>query len=639
MPISSPNHGHYPTPSPTLSTYTLTPIPTPCCQNQVVVQLQTAILIPDYSRYYKGPILSFRPSYIPLGDGSLVTPVFVADLEHSYALLFLFGFLAMLYTLNVFRAGSYLRRTRARYKLLFRMLFVSQLLAFAAIQPMMISYFTDSINCTFAVLFVLGAGVMSLTILMTGIYGVKVYKCLDNSTFALVSVVLFSLGVLAVAGLDLANTRGVRRLSGSCARSADEFYTKIYLILQFAQSLFICFCFLYAVWKSRNSPVARGRMSIRLSMDDLSVRQDHQDVNEIQPGHRARSWRDCEAATAREPQAVSSSPIPDPDPHPRPHSDKSRCAWFSFIRRWKSDDNHDVDSDSPERKLSFDGESAESSIPSISRPHGLPQPSPPYPRPRPHELQFGISDSFKERSQTRNQPCGLLSPSSSSFSQLSRYMPRMELFRNVMKDEVCYTATIALCNVLGATLSIVGINFTNSLPTIGWLSLSWLVVSVLTVHSFGRVIRRQEREYYIQQACSWQSGMVEHSRSRARTATASRHRTPYPRRVGIGVGDSSVDHGRDSQFEETRALTQSHVSWDSRWSMSDSISILNSPSRSISNAISSGSPTQSDSVRPVTGSTGQIVCIPSLTAQLPSSRRTTSVTQTFISDSELGGIV
>jgi hypothetical protein len=120
-----------------------------------------------------------------------------------------------------------------------------------------------------------------------------------------------------------------------------------------------------------------------------------------------------------------------------------------------------------------------------------------------------------------------------------------------------------------------------------------VVTSVLTVHSFGRVIRRQrDRDYIVQQAVHWQNELAERSRSRIRAV--SRHRNPYHRHMGTR-GGGSID--QDAQFDETRALTQSYVSWDSRFSHSSSSS--------------------SDSdVSSVRLTSGQMVCIPSPTAQL-----------------------
>ncbi|KAF8898591.1 hypothetical protein BD779DRAFT_1666411 [Infundibulicybe gibba] len=45
-----------------------------CCPNEVVVHLSTIVVIPDYHAFYQDPIQSFKPTYNPLPDGSLITP-------------------------------------------------------------------------------------------------------------------------------------------------------------------------------------------------------------------------------------------------------------------------------------------------------------------------------------------------------------------------------------------------------------------------------------------------------------------------------------------------------------------------------------------------------------------------------------
>lgn len=82
------------------------------------------------------------------------------------------------------------------------------------------------------------------------------------------------------------------------------------------------------------------------------------------------------------------------------------------------------------------------------------------------------------------------SPVPSSLSRISKFMPRMILFRTVMKDEVstivinyltqrsthllqlCYTAIITGTCVLVAILSIIGLNLQNGLTVNGWILLN-----------------------------------------------------------------------------------------------------------------------------------------------------------------------
>lgn len=80
-----------------------------------------------------------------------------------------------------------------------------------------------------------------------------------------------------------------------------------------------------------------------------------------------------------------------------------------------------------------------------------------------------------------------ISPAPSSHSRLSRYIPRMELFRDVIRDEVsvvihspfsnsnnqqlCYTTFITASCVVLSVLMLIGVNLRNELTISGWISL------------------------------------------------------------------------------------------------------------------------------------------------------------------------
>ncbi|KAG6846007.1 hypothetical protein H0H87_011055 [Tephrocybe sp. NHM501043] len=119
-----------------------------CCANKVIINLSTALVIPDYSLYYSGPLDSFQPSFYALDDGSLITPPFVEDLSDANLSLLVNGMLTMLFIRNIIVSGDYLRRVRVKKKTLFYVLFLSQILAPIGLIPVIMSSFSQALNCT-----------------------------------------------------------------------------------------------------------------------------------------------------------------------------------------------------------------------------------------------------------------------------------------------------------------------------------------------------------------------------------------------------------------------------------------------------------------------------------------------------------
>ena len=119
------------------------------CPKQVVVNLQTSVLISDYSRYYDAPINQFTgPSYLPLDDGSLVTGVFIKDLQSANITLFLVTVLAVIFLHNTFVSANYIRRAQVQQKLLFYLLHLSQLIGCIGTFPQLVSFFVREADCS-----------------------------------------------------------------------------------------------------------------------------------------------------------------------------------------------------------------------------------------------------------------------------------------------------------------------------------------------------------------------------------------------------------------------------------------------------------------------------------------------------------
>jgi hypothetical protein len=90
------------------------------------------------------------------------------------------------------------------------------------------------------------------------------------------------------------------------------------------------------------------------------------------------------------------------------------------------------------------------------------------------------------------------SPAPSSSSRLGKFVPSIHLFQKVIKDELLYTTFITATCVVVAVLAVIGVNFKNGLTVTGWIALNWSIISLLAIHSFGRVVRRHERDALLQ---------------------------------------------------------------------------------------------------------------------------------------------
>ncbi|KAK0456204.1 hypothetical protein EV421DRAFT_1750978 [Armillaria borealis] len=513
-----------------------------CSPNEVVIALTTTLIIPDYARYYDAPIAQFIPSYQALGDGSLVSQPLMDDLRLGFVGTLVAGMLIALFTRNLFVSGDYMRRAKVKSKILFYTLFVSQLLGAFTLIPSIISEFDSAFDCTLSVIISYVFFGTSLTLLLC-ILGYKAYKCLNNSRLVGAVLLCFQASMTTTAIVGLVHVKGQRSLSGTCYLSNDLQLIRTYLLLQLSELLFIWTCFLWAVWKSRSSPLARGRISIQLSMDDCA------ELDTSNPETARRGWWDYVPKT----EAAASSPS----------TEHNNNFTRSFYNKFKSI----VTKSEPPTLIRS---ARKTSIPSE---FPIPQP------PRPSVV--AISEALPER--PSNDPSerfsrsssNRMSPAPSSYSRLSRYMPRMELFREVMKDELCFTTAITSVCVVAAVLAAISTNVAHGPTMTVCTSISWAVFSLLTIHSFGRVVRRHERDTLIQNPRTWawknpgdgnHPGTVRRQLS-SQMSYASHRRT---RRFA-----DSEDQG--SLYSETRGLNQSRNSWNSGLTVSSAESLPSPP--------------------------------------------------------------
>ncbi|KAF9456544.1 hypothetical protein BDZ94DRAFT_1275389 [Collybia nuda] len=488
-----------------------------CCPNKVVIHLSTTVVIPDYGLYYSVPIESFRPTYYAYDDGSLIAPPFIQDLVGANISLLVTGFIAMLFVRNIIVTGDYIRRGKVKNKTLFHILFLSQILAPISFVPIIISYFNQLLNCTTVIILSCVAGTLSLALLITGILGVKVYKCLNNSRFILIVLGIFQCASSGTIAMDVATMRGERRLSGSCVRVSNLLCTRIFVLIQLFESLFICCCFMYACWKSRGSTDARGRISIQLSMEELPI-EIPEDTAE-KPA-TLRGWWDYVPNT----QVV---PVRQPSSNLKQASTRRPRLFLTGFFRGKA-----------------------------QKPRST---APKHPR---HRTSETPSDRHLIIHHDRTiYPHGRTSPTPSSLSRLGKLVPHMELFQKVMKDELLYTTFITGTCVVVAVLAVIGVNFKNGLTVSGWIALNWSVISLLAIHSFGRVVRRHERDALLQHPATCDAIVRRgNAIASARLSNRSKSRTSSEFSTNLGLR-GNTDNDTENPFSDARRLNNFRLSW------------------------------------------------------------------------------
>ncbi|KAJ3976330.1 hypothetical protein EV361DRAFT_945387 [Lentinula raphanica] len=463
---------------------------------QVAVALTTTIVIPDYPLYYDSPIFQFSPDYQALPDGSLIAAPFRLELQQDSGILLLVGVLMTIFLRNAFVSGNYLRRIKVQRTLIFRMLFVSQVVAFVGLVPKTLSFLTPHVNCQGAEIGIAIASTSSIIFIMTGVLGYKAYKCLANSNFVLVTLAILTIGAISTSLADYITVRGARRLTGSCGRVDNLRWMRIFIILQLAQSFFLCCCFLFAVWKSRRSPVARDRISVRLSMD----------FGECAPSEKNHLLDRWEIITRSDPEEVVVS--------------------------------HESHQQNPGSVVHSETPTRQSSVREASASHSLPSSRLRLRR----TTQVGDGNAARPLS---SGPAASLAPS--TFSRISHYMPR--LFRAVMKDELCYTAMITVFCAIVAIIAVVGVTSERLLWFMGWACLYWAATSIFATHSLGRAVSRHEREDILQTAAlytrRWEN-------ERARTTRTSRNMASSNSIRSSANGTSNADS--ENPFDDAQAI-------------------------------------------------------------------------------------
>ncbi|OJA10796.1 hypothetical protein AZE42_00305 [Rhizopogon vesiculosus] len=525
----------------------------------VVIDLNTLVTIPDFTRFYHTDPATFQPVYYALNDGSLVAPPFLTDLSRSNISLIITTFLLAIFARNIYTSATFIWCGKVRKKGLLYTVFLSQLLAPPALIPLLAAHFQRVISCN-AVLLVTGANAgISLSLLVTGILGVKAYRCLDNSRLVLVVLLLLRTTALAFLTFELGSLQGLRSLSGRCYRITDDISSAFFILL-LVESLFVCLCFLYAVWQSHGSVAARGRVAISLSMDDIPDPPVERRTQSMDTSHSRRGWWDY---------------VPTADPS------------SLFSSRSRRTESHDLSARDGVRRFRS-GDNVENSVSSIPPVPPLPLDYNSPPRTSTVRMSTAIQTCPNPRREsalpTSQRPS---SPALSSMSRISRFMPRVALFKEVMRDELLYTTFITAFTVVSVVMTLIGVRSEVEIDHICWIGLDWTLISCLVMHSFGRVIRRHKIEALLQQPSSWRHNLYTDRSSaellgegRARFAAArssfGRSSQARTRRSALTIRrhdlpdslcdsstrqlfPSSISESCDSRVEDTGSATPSSI--------------------------------------------------------------------------------
>ncbi|TBU49637.1 hypothetical protein BD309DRAFT_851085 [Dichomitus squalens] len=458
------------------------------------------------------------------------------------------GALTVYFLMSTYKAIQYTRTVNVKNKALFYMLVVSQAIGIFVSVFFVIADFSSAVDCTATGMLKKGGVLVSTTLLVPGILGTKAYRCLNNAGFVIVVLAVTRAAIIAVSGVVIAEYKGGRRFTGTCETVRESSLLPLSIILQFVEACFICFCFLWAVYRSYRGPADHARLSLPLDEEDetSSVGTNEKEDDDHRAGTSRRGWWDYVPNALPEMSAGRGSPY---------STRSSPGDMMGRFRRWWSGEPM-LPSTVFQRKPSIPGEIPLSQPPRISSVSSV--------GPR-----VSISREAVERQPRASSP-----PPPSVMERIIRYVPRAELLRNMLKNELLYTTFITTVLFVISIVMLVGVTQQLLLGANSWSMLDWLIISMCTMHSFSRVARRHEREAWLQDPANWRS--MHHAQVEDDTALRPKHphRTWSPvsvrsswrhryRERGESDDRSTVGRYRSTEFSEP-PLSPSRPSWASR---------------------------------------------------------------------------
>ncbi|CAE6352264.1 unnamed protein product [Rhizoctonia solani] len=522
----------------TIVTATMLPPLTTATRTVGIIPFTTTLTVDTFPTPRPVDLDAYLPAYAAKGDGSLITPLYVQSSTNEHIRIFITGALLMLFIRNIFTSIDYLRRTSSRDRTLFWLLLISQLWGPVRFIPVAAGFFNRTADCKAIQIVSYTALEISYSILITFILGMKAYRCLERSKVVLAVVATLQVAAYALYIIGLPSTSVTRELSGDCLNTSTTPFIMAGISVQFVETLFIFLCFLYAVIKSSRRSATQGRMSIALSsvagiasvVAPITSPQIGE-TNKPQGTKEKRGWWDYVPDShvsigvgglggprfLPENQPSNNQEAADEHAHP---VGSWRAKNVSAI--WKRGDAPNIQSRpvSPgaaaPRKSSIRGDEP---IPHPNRGAfgtlsekqlmGLGANANHMPDLALVDSRTGLAtgiESARTGSGARSRgktSRGARSITEQTFSGIMR-MPKMILLRAVMKDELLYTAMIALTCVLSSIGLVLGAAQSNLLfGGAIWLEINWAVVSLLVMRSYAQVIARQERDAVLQDPSAW----------------------------------------------------------------------------------------------------------------------------------------
>ncbi|EJD47858.1 hypothetical protein AURDEDRAFT_136602 [Auricularia subglabra TFB-10046 SS5] len=405
--------------------------------------LTTTLFIRDFQATSTG--IPTAPSYLPpLADGSLLTPLYTHAQRDASVLLFSCALFGIVFVRNIAVSYRFVRRIAARDMTLFYMLLFSQVWGPIACAALLIPLVSKSANCTAVNVVAAACAQTSYSILISGILGVKAYRCLNRSNAVLAAILLTQFSAWVLIAFDFPRLGSMRTLADICVLKQDLRLLPTAFIMSSIETLiFVAMCFGYAVWNASKRSAQLGRISLDLSTRNGAPSEAGSSSSQQQQP-RLRGWWDYapnagRAGPARAHSSRSSTAV-------NPEEDRTTWRLFPFPRR---EIRHPMDDGWEKVAENDDDHHANPQRPLTGWTNGS-----------------GASPKFA----------------------------RMVLLNDAVRNELYYTSLILLCHTVAMIMVPISSKNDRIWPPIFWIGLSWTVTSVLVIQSFSQVVSRHERE-------------------------------------------------------------------------------------------------------------------------------------------------
>ncbi|KAG8961573.1 hypothetical protein FRC03_005214 [Tulasnella sp. 419] len=498
---------------------------------KVAVPIHTTLIVDLFPRPVPTPLEDYRPAWSVTRDGSMVTPVYRDAAMNSHGRMIIMGFLLCLFIRNFIVSIDYLRRGRAKDKTLFYLLAGSQICGPPAFMAIVVGLISDHTDCRVVYTFAYCLMGLSLGIILSGILGLKAYRCLNRSKLIVLVISGLQIASIGLFVLDLVGITVGRTLNGMCS-TAESYnsWMPLWSAMLFCETGFLslcCKCFMsissvskvsdvvnivfYAAWKSSQIQATQGRLSIALTAESAAPRQSaystHPPIESDAATTKTRGWWDYvpeEQNTNKEKPPTTVLPQPgtcwsdDGSVLERTSSRASGTAALIPSRREPPTKTFLDRLLYPFRRLLYVGGTAYHGNvlrkPSLHAPEPIPHP--------PRASQVGRHDTKLPAAGTsilRRPTLPRLWDSQDSVSLESKWSRRLpNMVRLVIRDEMFSTAAMTAFCLFSAIAVSVAARSQTALNATTWLQINWAVTSFLVMRNFSQVVKRHEREEILQ---------------------------------------------------------------------------------------------------------------------------------------------